>query len=208
MNDNKQIPPWLDWVQKIQAIAQNGLTFSKNPFEIERYEQLRALAAEIAENFSQESGREVQRLFSKENGYATPKIDVRGVVFQDDRILLVKERLDGKWTLPGGYADVGESAAENVVREVLEESGFRVRATRLLAVYDRNKHPHEPFIFHLYKMFFLCEIIERTVLNSIETTEAEFFSPENLPELSTPRVTAAQIKRMFELRDTDRADFD
>ncbi len=139
--------------------------------------------------------------FARETGYATPKVDVRGAVFDDgDRLLLVRERSDGKWTLPGGWADVGVSPADNVLREIFEEAGFRARATRLLAVYDKLRHDHPPSLHAVYKMFFLCEIIggEAAVGGTTETDGVAFYAQDQMPPLSTERVTAAQIDRLFE----------
>ena len=137
-------------------------------------------------------------LFSREVGYATPKVDVRGAIFRDDTILLVKERADGCWTLPGGWADVGESPSEVVVKEVYEESGYQARAIKLLAVYDRDKQGHPPLPFYVYKLFFKCELIGGSPSSSIETEEVGFFPEDALPELSLGRVTPAQITRLFQ----------
>lgn len=139
---------WLEWAQKLQAIAQNGLTYSEGVFDIERYKQLQAIATEIMATYSNVEHSYVLDLFSREVGYATPKVDVRGAIFRDDTILLVKEISDGCWTLPGGWADVGESRSEVVVKEVYEESGYQARAIKLLAVYDRDKQGHPPFPFY------------------------------------------------------------
>jgi ADP-ribose pyrophosphatase YjhB (NUDIX family) len=201
---------WLRWAQHLQAAAQNGLTYSQDPYDLERYRMIREIAAEIAASHSgTETGR-VRDLFAGEVGHATPKVDVRGAVFQGDTILLVKERADGLWTLPGGWADVGESPGDAVVREVYEESGYRTRAAKLLALYDRNKHAHPPHAFHIYKVFFLCELLGGTAATSIETDGVEFFRQGELPELSTGRVTSTQIDRFFEhLRHPEwPADFD
>lgn len=191
---------WLTWAQKLQAIAQNGLTFSQNPFDVDRYEQVRQVAAEIMAAHSQLEVENVLEIFRQEAGYATPKVDVRGAVFQAGRILLVKERMDGKWTLPGGYVDVGEPPSEAVVREVYEESGYRTRAVKLLALYDRNhpRHSHPPFEYHVYKLFFLCELLDGTPTDSFETEEATFFAESEIPELSLTRVVPTQIARLFE----------
>lgn len=192
---------WLEWARKIQAIAQNGLTYAQDVFDQQRYEELQNISAEIIEEYSNHTFTEIKDLFSKEFGYATPKVDVRGVVFRGDTILLVKEKGDNKWTLPGGWADVGESPSENVVREVYEESGYQTRAVRVLAVYDKSKHPHTPETpFHVYKLFFLCEIFGGVPRGGIETEDASFFRLDALPELSLSRVTAEQIARMYELR--------
>jgi ADP-ribose pyrophosphatase YjhB (NUDIX family) len=190
---------WLEWTKRLQAIAQNGLTFAHDPYDLERYKAIRQIVAEM---LAQGSGLEhavVLDLLERETGYATPKVDVRGVVFRDDGLLLVRERSDGRWTLPGGWADVCSSPAENVVREVYEESGFATRALKLLAVFDRSKHPHEPpFAFHVYKIFVLCTIIGGKETISSETDSVGFFAEPEIPELSITRVTPAQIRRMFE----------
>ncbi|MEH1946271.1 MAG: NUDIX hydrolase [Nostoc sp.] len=191
-------PKWLEWAQNLQAIAQNGLAYSEGPFDIERYQQLRAIATEIMASYSNVEHSYILDLFSRELGYATPKVDVRGAIFRDDTILLVKERVDGCWTLPGGWADVGESASEAVVKEVYEESGYQARAIKLLAVYDRNKQGHPPLPFYVYKLFFHCELIGGSPSSSIETEEVGFFPEGALPELSLGRVTPAQINRLFQ----------
>ena len=134
-----------------------------------------------------------------QSGYATPKVDVRGVVFRDGKLLLVREKSDGRWALPGGWADVCEAPAESVEREILEESGFIARATKILAVFDRGKHPHEPpFAFHVYKIFVRCTLLGGKEAASSETDAAGFFGAAEIPELSLSRVTPAQIRRMFE----------
>lgn len=203
-------PKWLDFAQRLQALAQSGLAFAKNPYDIERYEQIRELAAEMATAYSGEEPERVANLFCGETGYATPKVDVRGVVFKDNSILLVRERQDGLWTIPGGWVDVGESPSEAVEKEVRQESGYIVRATRLLAVYDRNKHEHPPSVFHIYKLFFLCELIGGEATTSIETDDVGFFRKDELPPLSVGKVTPAQIARMFEYlgQPNQPADFD
>jgi ADP-ribose pyrophosphatase YjhB (NUDIX family) len=198
---------WQDWVKRIKAIAQNGLTYSKDVYDLERYKELQQIVAEILDNYSHQRFVEIENFLDKERGYDTPKVDVRGVVFQDDKILLVREKLDGKWTLPGGWADVCQSPSENVQREVFEESGYRTKAVRLLAVYDRNRHPHPAFPFHIYKLFFLCEIIGGESITSIETDEVGFFAKNNIPELSLSRVTPQQIDRMFMLKGKIKTEF-
>ena len=160
---------WLDLAQRLQAISQTGLAFASDPYDIERYEAVRAIAAEIIATHSDTDQGYIQGLFASEAGYATPKVDVRGAVFRDSAILLVKERSDGGWTLPGGWADVGDSPSDAVVREIVEESGYQTRAVKLLALYDRNKHGHPPYPFHAYKIFFLCELIGGVATTSGET---------------------------------------
>ena len=194
-------PKWLEWTQKLQAVAQSGLAYSKNPFDKQHYETIREIAAEIAASYSNTELGHVMDIFAGETGYATPKIDVRGAVFRGEELLLVKEQQDGLWTLPGGWADVNEPPSESVSREVREESGYQTRVVRLLALYDRNKHGHPPFPFHVYKLFFQCEIMGGDPKASLETEDVAFFHREKLPELSLTRVTPSEISRIFELYD-------
>ncbi|MHB0858328.1 MAG: NUDIX hydrolase [Anaerolineae bacterium] len=192
-------PRWLDWAIRLQAIAQNGLAYAENPFDRERYEALRRVAAEMMAAGAGMDVEPVLDLFAREVGYATPKVDVRGVVFREDRILLVQEHSDGRWTLPGGWADVQETPSEAVEREVREESGFVTRAAKLLAVFDRSRHPHEPpYPYHIYKLFVRCELLGGEAATSHETDAVAFFHEHALPELSIARVTASQIARFFE----------
>ncbi len=192
-------PKWLEWAKSLSAIAQNGLTFTENEYDIERYKQVREIAAQMMSENSDADLEFIKDLFKNVEGYQTPKVDVRGVVFKDDKILLVKEKLDGGWTLPGGWADPNESPAEAAEREVFEESGFKVKAEKVLAVYDRSKQGHyPPFPFHIYKIFFLCSLIGGSKRNSIETTGVDFFDSDNIPELSWSRTTEKEIHRFFE----------
>ena len=204
-------PQWLLWSRQLMAIAQNGLTYASNPFDIDRYQSVRKIAAAILAEHGPADQQQVENLFALQSGYATPKVDVRGVVFRDQALLLVKEREDGRWTLPGGWADVNESPSEAVVREVFEESGYRTRATKLLAVFDRAKHPHVPLLpFHIYKLFLLCQWLGGEATTSTETEAVGFFREDQLPELSISRTTPAQVARLFEhLRQPELpADFD
>lgn len=189
---------WLEWAKKLQAIAQNGLTYTENPFDIERYKSLQAITAEMMATYSNQEPSYVLDLFNQEIGYATPKVDVRGAVFRGDTLLFVKEREDGCWTLPGGWADVGDSPSEVVVREVQEESGYLTRAVKLLAVYDRDHQGHPPLAHYVYKLFFQCELISGSPSISIETDEVAFFGENEIPELSLGRVLPTQIKRLFQ----------
>lgn len=192
-------PQWLNWCRQLQAIAQNGLTFATDAYDIERYTALRQIASEMLSKGSGLDVSLIRGLLNKEVNYATPKVDVRGVVFDGDKLLMVREKSDGKWTLPGGWADIGASPAENVVREIHEEAGLLTRPSKLLAVYDRSLHPHEPpFAFHIYKLFFLCSMLSGAPTAGSETDAAGFFAEKDIPELSVSRVTAGQIRRMFE----------
>lgn len=201
-------PLWLQWARQIQAIAQTGKHYTQDPFDAERFNQLEALAAEIfAQYSSAQDPAHWAALFGKEEGYTTPKIDVRGVVFnRQGEILLVRETFDGgRWTLPGGWADINTAPSANVEREVLEESGYVVRATKLLALYDRRLHGHPPTPFHSYRLWMRCELLQDTPIPSpqgdLESSESGWFAEESLPaehELSTSRVTLKQLGRCFE----------
>lgn len=200
-------PQWLDWARRLQAIAQNGLTFSRDPYDTERYHQIRQIAAEIMAGHSSVPVEQVLKLFESEDGYATPKVDCRGFAVRDNKVLLVRERMDGRWTLPGGWIDVGESPREAVEREVREESGYSVKAAKLAMVYDRDKHGHPPLAYSIYKLFFICEI-SGSILSSVEGRSREpanieiyevgFFAEDDLPELSPSRINAEEINRCFE----------
>lgn len=197
---------WLEWAQQIQAISQSGLAYSKDVYDIERFKELRNISAEIVAEFSNKNLEKVKTIFLNEEGYQTPKVDIRAVVFKDDQILLVKEKSDNGWTLPGGWADIGISPAENAVKEVEEESGYIVKPKRLLAVLDRNKHPHTPHVYHIYKIFFECELIGGEAKTSVETSDVGFFGKDALPELSVDRVTEGQIGMLFENKDRQNAE--
>jgi ADP-ribose pyrophosphatase YjhB (NUDIX family) len=204
-------PKWLAVARELQAIAQTGLTFTKDPYDRQRFERVRELAAIIMAEGAGEDPQTVLGLFRQEVGYPTPKVDVRGAAFVEGRILMVRERSDGRWTLPGGWADVNESAAQCVVREISEESGFESRVLKVAAVWDYSRQGHRPqHHASIYKLFFLCEITGGQPRPSIETTEVGFFERTALPELSGGRITATQIEAMFEHRaQPDRpTDFD
>lgn len=193
-------PEWLVWAREMQAMAQSGLTFTRDPYDRERYERLRELAAAVTAAHSDMPVERIVGLFEGQSGYATPKLDVRGAVFDDrDRLLMVRETADhGRWTLPGGWADVNLTPAENVAKEVLEESGFIVRVTRLAALWDRTRQGHGPAIFSCAKAFFLCEPVGGTATPSIETSEIAWFAEDALPhDLSTGRVLSHHLHRMF-----------
>lgn len=188
----------LEWARKVQAIAQNGLTFSRDPYDRERYLQLEDLAATMLSTELEAPVQAVRALFEGEHGYATPKVDVRGAVFRGDEVLLVRERADGRWALPGGWVDVNDAPSDAVAREILEESGYRARAVKLAALIDKNRHPHPPGIHHIYKLFFLCELTGGSPAVSGETDAVGFFRVGALPELSTGRVLGVQIERVYQ----------
>ena len=191
------IPQWLTWAREIQSLAQTGETYAMNHWQTERYHRLTEIAAEIV---SQHTGHPVDPImesFNLQPGYATPKVDVRGAVFRDGQLLLVREKADGGWTMPGGWADVGDAPAAGAEREVWEESGFRVRATKLVGVYDANRT--EPLdLYHAVKLVFLCEVIGGEAQTSNETTEVAFFAEDQIPApLSGERTRMRHIEHAF-----------
>jgi len=189
---------WQSLAQRIQAIAQTGLAYAATPYDADRYRELSAIAASMIAGPEPERIALAADLFATEQGYATPRVDVRAAVFQEDRVLLVRERADGLWTLPGGWAEVGQSAAESIEREVQEESGYIVRAVKLVACWDRNKHPHPPIPVHAYKLLFRCELLGGAPVPSAETTESGFFAEDQIPPLSLTRILPEQIRFVFE----------
>ncbi len=204
-----QQPNWLDWAQRLQAISQTGLNYIPHAFDQERYDAVREIAAEIMAAHDGGNIEAVKAAFEMQVGHATPKVDVRGVVFRDDALLLVRENLDGgRWTLPGGWADINEVPSEGVEREVYEETGYRTHAAKLLAVYDRRLHGHTLATFHAYKLFFRCDLLDNQPEQAYvdeasasfnETGEATFFREDEIPaDLSLGRVTLEQIERFFE----------
>jgi len=197
-------PTWLVVGRELKAIAQIGLTFSQDAFDRQRYERIRELSAALIAKGSDGDAAQVLELFQREVGYATPKVDVRGAAFREGRVLMVREVSDGGWTLPGGWADVNQTAAECVVREISEESGFQARALKLAAVHDYRKHNRLRHIDSIYKMCFICELVGGHARPSHETSDVGFFSRSELPMLSAGRTTAEQIELMF--RHAERPD--
>jgi ADP-ribose pyrophosphatase YjhB (NUDIX family) len=192
-------PQWLLWARELQAMAQTGLAFPTTHWDQARYERLQALAADIMAAHTTTPSPTIAAAFAAEWGYPTPKLDVRGAVFQDGKILLVRETADHhRWTLPGGWADINLTPAENVVKEIREESGFHTRPTKLAAALDRTRQGHTPQPFSATKLFFLCDLTGGAATPSHETSEIAFFPEHALPEdLSVERTTRAQLLRMF-----------
>ncbi|MBN2148011.1 MAG: NUDIX hydrolase [Anaerolineales bacterium] len=200
------IPRWLEWAREIQALAQTGNHYAINEFQSQRYRRLSEIAAEI---ISEHSGLEAELLaevFLEQKGYATPRVDVRGAVFQDGKLLLVRERMDGGWTMPGGWADVGDVPSQAAEREVREEAGYRVRARKVLGVYDANRFGSLALL-HAFKIVFLCDILDGEARPSIETSEVGFFGIDEIPPvLSESRTPPRLIADAFAaLHDPDCA---
>jgi len=202
---------WLTWAREIEALAQTSRHYARNDFEHDRAERLLEIAAEIVAGHSTLPVGDALAAFTAQPGYVTPKVDVRGALFAEDRLLMVRESIDGCWTLPGGWADIGESPALAVEREVFEEAGLTVRATHLVAVYDANRIEGELPLFHAYKLVFLCEQTGGEIQPSSETSEVGFFPVDALPSpLSPYRTTPRRLEDVlaFRLDPTRPAVFD
>lgn len=197
MTENNEIPRWLTWAREIQAIAQTGETYTLNEWQSQRYQRLMEISAEIISEHTNLPVSPIAESFIAQLGYATPKIDVRGAAFRDGKLLFVREKMDDGWTLPGGWVDVGDVPSEGAEREVWEESGYHVKACKIIGVYDCNRI--DPIqLYHAYKIIFLCEIVGGEAQISNETTEVEFFAEDEIPEpLSSSRTNLRHIGDAF-----------
>jgi ADP-ribose pyrophosphatase YjhB (NUDIX family) len=193
--------PWLDYAKRIQAIAQAGITYAVNDYDLERYQELQTISISMLQQITDEPVEKIRELFTNETGYQTPKVDVRAVIFDEGKIVMVREKIDGKWSLPGGWADIGYTPKEVTVKEAWEEAGLEVAPIRLLAVLDKKCHPHPPSPYYIYKIFILCRIIGGKLAAGMETHEAGTFDRNHLPRLSVDRNTASQIRLLFEFLD-------
>jgi ADP-ribose pyrophosphatase YjhB (NUDIX family) len=191
------IPRWLEWAREIQALSQAGSHYAEDNYQRERYARLSEIAAEIISTHSDLQLEPLHELFKQQIGYPTPRVDVRAAVFQDGKLLLVRERDDGGWTMPGGWADVGDIPSKAAERETLEEAGFRVKARKLVGIYDANRTgPLE--VFHAFKIIFLCDILDGAASPSNETSEVSFFRPDEIPErMSRERTKIRHIQDAF-----------
>ena len=187
---------WLEWAIELQSLAQAGLTYGKDIFDRERYERIREISAEIMTYKTDIPVQKVKDLFCNETGYQTPKLDTRAAIFQNGKILLVKEN-SGKWSLPGGWVDVNVSVKENTIKEVKEEAGLDVTADKVIAIQDRSKHNLPVYAYGVCKIFVLCTIIGGAFKENIETTGFAYFSENELPELATEKNNEEQVKNVF-----------
>ncbi|MBF4692016.1 NUDIX hydrolase [Fusibacter ferrireducens] len=187
-------PKWLTWSKELQSIAQNGLTYTKDAFDKERFQRIRDISVEIIHEYTDMDQKKIKDLFCNEKGYQTPKVDVRGVIYTDHKILLVREKSDGKWSLPGGWADYNLSIKENVMKEIEEEAGLVVKPIKLIALLNRNMHNQPVTAYGVYKAFVQCEVKEGSFKANVETEESGFFEMDKLPTLSSGRVTKEQLK--------------
>lgn len=187
----------VEWAKQIAALAKTGLHYANNHYDEERYQQLLDIAADMLANAAESSASQVKLILRSDDGYITPKVDVRGAVFRDDKVLLVREAVDGRWTLPGGWADIGDAPSQAVEREIREESGYEAKAVKVLALEDR-KVRHPPSLNEVYKVAFLCELVGGAARTSAETTAVAWYGEDELPPLSQGRVTEEQIGRWFQ----------
>jgi ADP-ribose pyrophosphatase YjhB (NUDIX family) len=194
---NQDPKQWLYWAREIQALSQTGYHYAENDYQRERYHRLSDIAAEIMSAYSGLELEPLAGLFHQQTGYATPRVDVRGAVFDRGRLLMVRERMDNSWTLPGGWADVGDVPSHAAEREVYEEAGFRVKARKVIGVYDANRTgPLE--IFHAFKVVFLCDLLDGEARTSSETSEVAFFGQDEIPHpLSGERTKPHHISDAF-----------
>ncbi len=191
-------------IKRVQALAEIGLEFSQNSFDRERYEELHEISLQILSQVTDVPIEKIVPVILDKNGYKTPKTDVRAVVFnENDQILLIQEKADNRWAMPGGWADVGYSPAEVAVKECFEEAGLKVKATKLLAVLDKQKQNMPPAFEYVYKIFLLCQKLDNNISVGAETSDVGWFDENNLPELSTPRNTVDQIKLMFQFHHSE-----
>lgn len=193
-------PIWLIWAKKLTSIAQAGLTYSEDRYDLERYQQIQNIGIDILQHYTEIDQTKIRDLFANETGYLTPKVDVRAAIFKDDEILLIREKVDGLWALPGGWADIDTSLKETVIKESKEEAGVEIMPKRVIAVLDRRKHNKPPLPYGVYKIFVECEYISGSFQENTETSESNFFTLENLPPLSLGRNTKKQIEMCIAAR--------
>ena len=199
---------WLEIARELQSMSQTGLAFTEDNYDVYRYKRLMSIASEIVEAHTDLKIDEIEKVFFSQPGYATPKIDVRAATIKDGKILLVKELADGKWAMPGGWADVGDKPAEVAQRETMEESGYIVEAKKVVGVFDANRVGRPLELFHAFKIIFLCKLIGGEAKISDETSDVGFFSFDDLPPLSSNRTNERHLAEIQEhLKDTTRATY-
>ena len=191
---------WLQWATELQSIAQSGLAFCENDYDRDRYERIRDITVDILHEYTGIEHKKVRDLFASEQGYQTPKVDIRAVVFRDEKILLIKEKVDGAWAMPGGWADVNTSVSESAIRECMEEAGAVVKPKRIIAIHQASKHNNPLYPFTIYKIFVECELIDYNFKDNTETLDSGFFAIDSIPVLSTDRTSKSQIEICFEAK--------
>lgn len=194
----------LTLIKRLKSLAETGLVYVEDDYARERYEELREISLQLMGGLTNKPFKTLDSFFLREKDYPTVKVDVRGFVLnEDDQILMAKESVDGKWTIPGGWADIGDTPTEAVVKEIREETGLDAEVVRLLAIYDKRCHDHPPEPFYIYKLMFLCTITGGNLQHGFDMKGADFFSLTGLPELSEPRILESQLKQLFQLAKSD-----
>lgn len=194
-------------IKRIQALAEIGLNYAENTFDRERYEELQEISLQMLTQITEVPVEKIKPLILEEDGYKTPKVDVRAVVFNEkNQILLIQEKMDGKWAMPGGWSDISYSPSEVAEKECFEEAGIKVKAVKLLALLDKQKQNMPPAFEYVYKIYLLCKKLDDNISVGTETSDVGWFDEHNLPELSTPRNTREQLKMMFEFQNGERTE--
>jgi ADP-ribose pyrophosphatase YjhB (NUDIX family) len=202
---------FLEEIKRLKTLADTGMLYAKNEYDRERYRELREMSFRLLGAVSSHSVEALKQHFPLATDYPTAKVDIRGLVFSsDEKILLVKEMADGKWSLPGGWADVGHSPKETVIKEIKEETGLEANVKRLLAVFDKKKHPHPPQPFYVYKMIFWCEATTTEIIKGFDVLDVNYFPINQLPELSEDRILISQLQVLYQriIRDEAECLFD
>lgn len=189
----------LNLIKRLKSIADIGLLYTQNEYDKERYEEILQISYGLLENISGEETTTLQHLYLENKDYPTAKVDIRGLVIKDNTILLVKEMADNKWSLPGGWADIGYSPREVIIKEFKEETGLNIVPEKLLAIFDKKFHPHPPQPFYVYKMVILCTAGEGNIHKGFDVLDVEYFDINNLPELSTDRIVKSQLEKVYNL---------
>ena len=197
----------LNLIKRLKAIAETGLVYTENDYDKERYEELKTISLKLMAFVANEPIEVIQDFFMPQQDYPTPKVDVRGFVLNEkNEILMAKESVDGKWTIPGGWADIGVTPSEIAVKEIEEETGLKTEVVRFLGVYDKQVHPHPPEPYYIYKLIFLCKVTGGALKPGFDMLDAKFFSLDQLPELSQERILESQLKHLFQLAKSSQTD--
>jgi len=191
---------YLEYLKRVQALAKTGIIYAESPYDKDRYQEINKMTIQVLAEIGNTKVEKIENLFMDDMTYPTPKVDIRSVVFKDEKILMVQEETDSKWTIPGGWAEVGYTPAETAEKEAYEESGLLVKAKKILAVLDKQNHSHPPSKYYIYKIFILCEKIGGDLKSGYETKDARFFGCNELPEPSLPRITLDQINMLFDFQ--------
>jgi len=196
MDGNQQ----LELIKRIKALADTGLVYANDEYDKERYQELKEIGLQLLSEVTDQPLKVLRNFYLPEKDYPTVKVDVRGIVLNErNELLLAKEKIDGKWSIPGGWADIGYTPSEVVIKEIEEETGLICSAQRVLAIFDKRMHPHPPQPFYIYKLIFLCKLEHGELKHGFDMDGASFFSIDELPELSEDRIVVSQLKKLYTL---------